>query len=71
MNVGGRGDIAQMWAKGSNSNTWICMTHNWGASFQAFSELESQTLSFKMMNSAGQVVIAYNVVQQYWCGGGT
>ncbi|XP_074314921.1 putative expansin-A30 [Silene latifolia] len=70
MNVGGRGDVSQMWVKGCKTN-WIYMTHNWGASFQAFSELEGQTLSFKIMNSAGQVVIAYNVIPQYWCSGGT
>ncbi|KAG9135974.1 hypothetical protein Leryth_023740 [Lithospermum erythrorhizon] len=33
MNVGGGGDIATMWVKGTKTG-WINMSHNWGASYQ-------------------------------------
>ncbi|KAG5028223.1 hypothetical protein JHK85_012175 [Glycine max] len=45
MNVGGGGDIANMWVKGSGTE-WISMSHNWGASYQAFATLGGQVLSF-------------------------
>lgn len=45
MNVGGGGDIANMWVKGSGTG-WISMSHNWGASYQAFATLGGQVLSF-------------------------
>ncbi|XWS61866.1 hypothetical protein CRYUN_Cryun07bG0161400 [Craigia yunnanensis] len=35
MNVGGGGDIAKMWVKGSKTGR-ISMSHDWGASYQAF-----------------------------------
>ncbi|KAL2321650.1 hypothetical protein Fmac_026029 [Flemingia macrophylla] len=46
MNVGGGGDIANLWVKGSGTG-WISMSHNWGASYQAFATLGGQSLSFK------------------------
>ena len=57
-----------MWVKGTETD-WICMSRNWGASFQAFSKLGGQPLSFKLQNAAGQIVIAYNVCPTYWSNG--
>ncbi|XP_021765460.1 expansin-A7-like [Chenopodium quinoa] len=66
MNVGGSGDVEKMWVKGSKSTDWICMTRNWGASFQVFSELGGQSLSFKVKNGAGHTLVDYDVAPAYW-----
>ncbi|KAL2902280.1 putative expansin-A30 [Bienertia sinuspersici] len=66
MNVGGAGDIAKMWVKGSRTG-WISMSHNWGASYQAFAQLGGQSLTFKLQSyTTRQVIVAYNVVPPYW-----
>lgn len=66
MNVGGGGDIANMWVKGSKTG-WISMSHNWGASYQAFSSLGGQALSFKITSyTTKQTVIALNVAPPNW-----
>ncbi|CAO2838075.1 unnamed protein product [Amaranthus hypochondriacus] len=70
MNVGGNGDVSQMWVKGSQTD-WISMSRNWGVSFQAFSKLGNQALSFKIMNEDGQVIMAYNICPSYWSTGKT
>ncbi|KAL8138836.1 hypothetical protein V2J09_004837, partial [Rumex salicifolius] len=71
MNVGGGGDIYKMWVKG-NKTGWIKMTHNWGASFQAFSQLGGQSLTFKIMSlTTKQVIVANNVAPAYWTTGKT
>ncbi|XP_010676597.1 expansin-A7 [Beta vulgaris subsp. vulgaris] len=71
MNVGGAGDIAQMWVKGSRTG-WISMSHNWGASYQAFAQLGGQRLSFKLQSyTTRQTIVAYNVVPPYWSVGMT
>ena len=72
MNVGGAGDISQMWVKGSKTSQWLSMSHNWGASYQAFAQLAGQSLSFKLKSySTGETLIAYNVAPQYWTVGMT
>lgn len=69
MNIGGAGDIGAMWVKGSKTN-WISMSHNWGASYQAFSMLRGQALSFKITSLATrQTIVAYNVAPSYWNAG--
>ncbi|KAF7828335.1 putative expansin-A30 [Senna tora] len=66
MNVGGGGDISGMWVKGSQTG-WISMSHNWGATYQAFSALTGQSLSFKITSySTPQTVIAWNVAPPNW-----
>jgi hypothetical protein len=66
MNVGGAGDIAQMWVKGSKTG-WISMSHNWGASYQAFAALGGQSLSFRITSfSTRETIIAWNVPPAYW-----
>nr|KYP56464.1 Expansin-A7 [Cajanus cajan] len=66
MNVGGGGDIANMWVKGSGTR-WISMSHNWGASYQAFASLGGQTLSFKVTSyTTKETIIAWNVAPSNW-----
>jgi len=71
MNVGGAGDVSEMWVKGSQTG-WMSMSRNWGASFQAFYKLGGQSLSFKLKSgSSSQTIIANNVVPSYWSTGKT
>lgn len=71
MNVAGGGDIAQMWVKGSKTG-WISMSHNWGATYQAFATLGGQALSFKLTsNSSKETIVAYNVAPANWNVGST
>ncbi|XP_061348239.1 expansin-A7-like [Gastrolobium bilobum] len=66
MNVGGGGDIANMWVKGSETG-WISMSHNWGASYQAFATLSGQAISFKITSyTTAQTIIAWNVAPANW-----
>ncbi|XP_042483906.1 expansin-A7-like [Macadamia integrifolia] len=66
MNVGGAGDIVSMAVKGS-STRWISMSHNWGASYQAFQTLSGQTLSFKVTSrTTRQTIFAWNVAPKNW-----
>ena len=66
MNVGGAGDISGMWVKGTKTG-WISMTHNWGASYQAFATLSGQALSFKVTSyTTKQTLVAYNVSPANW-----
>ncbi|KAL3833567.1 hypothetical protein ACJIZ3_008303 [Penstemon smallii] len=66
MNVAGGGDIANMWVKGTKTN-WISMSHNWGASYQAFATLGGQALSFKLTSYTNhETLIAYNVAPANW-----
>ncbi|VVA91110.1 unnamed protein product [Arabis nemorensis] len=66
MNVGGVGDIKSMAVKGSRTN-WINMSHNWGASYQAFSSLYGQSLSFRVTSySTGETIYAWNVAPANW-----
>ncbi|KAK8687496.1 hypothetical protein V6N13_086308 [Hibiscus sabdariffa] len=66
MNVGGGGDIANMWVKGSKTG-WISMSHNWGASYQAFATLRGQSLSFKVTSyTTKESIICWNVAPANW-----
>ncbi|KAF5190168.1 Expansin-a7 [Thalictrum thalictroides] len=65
-NVGGGGDIANMWVKGSKTD-WISMSHNWGASYQAFATLGGQALSFKITSyTTKQTIVLWNVAPSNW-----
>nr|WBK39178.1 EXPA7 [Colobanthus quitensis] len=71
MNVGGAGDIGQMWVKGTDTD-WISMTQNWGASYQAFSKLGGQSLCFKLQSyTTGEIIILDNVAPSNWGTGST
>ncbi|XP_024995979.1 expansin-A7-like [Cynara cardunculus var. scolymus] len=66
MNVAGAGDIKQMWVKGTKTD-WISMSHNWGASYQAFATLQGQALSFRLTSyTTKQTITAYNVAPTNW-----
>ena len=66
MNVGGGGDIASLSVKGSKTG-WISMSHNWGASYQAFATLSRQALSFRVTSyTSKQTVLAYDVAPSNW-----
>ncbi|TMX01467.1 hypothetical protein EJD97_024430 [Solanum chilense] len=66
MNVAGGGDVASMWVKGSKTG-WMSMSHNWGASYQAFATLSGQTLSFKLTSyTSHQTIIVNNVAPSNW-----
>ncbi|KAK9103485.1 hypothetical protein Sjap_020739 [Stephania japonica] len=71
MNVGGGGDIASMRVKGSKTG-WISMSHNWGASYQAFATLGGQSLSFKITSyTTKETIVASNVAPSDWSVGVT
>lgn len=58
MNVGGAGDVSTMAVKGSYTG-WMSMSHNWGASYQVFSSLQGQPLSFRVTSySTGETIVA-------------
>lgn len=66
MNVAGAGDIKQMWVKGTKTG-WMSMSHNWGASYQAFATLKGQALSFRITSyTTKQTITAYNVAPANW-----
>ncbi|CAA0831509.1 Expansin-A7 [Striga hermonthica] len=69
MNVGGGGDMASMWVKGTKTG-WISMSHNWGASYQVFANLGGQALSFKITSyTSHETIVAYNVALATWQAG--
>ncbi|CAK7348574.1 unnamed protein product [Dovyalis caffra] len=65
-NVGGAGDISNVWIKGSKSNKWQVMTRNWGANWQSLTFLNGQSLSFRIQTSDGKTRTALNVVPSNW-----
>lgn len=72
MNVAGGGDIGEMWVMGSKTRQWISMSHNWGASYQAFATLSGQALSFMVTSyTTKETVIALNVAPSTWSVGMT
>ena len=55
-----------MWVKGSQTG-WISMTHNWGASYQAFATLGGQPLSFRITSyTTKETIISWNVAPADW-----
>ncbi|XP_019447681.1 PREDICTED: expansin-A7-like [Lupinus angustifolius] len=69
MNVGGGGDISSISVKGSKTR-WISMSHNWGASYQAFASLGGQALSFRITSyTTKQTIFAWNAAPSNWAAG--
>ncbi|KAJ3672663.1 hypothetical protein LUZ60_007384 [Juncus effusus] len=70
INIGGSGDIGSVSVKGSND--WIVMSSNWGISYQAFSNLGGQALSFMLTTYTSQETITCNnVADSGWSTGMT
>lgn len=65
-NVGGAGDIAKVWIKGSKMENWESMSKNWGANWLSSRYLNGQSLSFRIQLSDGRNVIAKDVVPSSW-----
>lgn len=66
-NVGGAGDVHALWVKGSRPKSrWQQMTRNWGQNWQTNSNLNSQSLSFRVIASDGRTLTANDVVPRGW-----
>ncbi|XP_028783073.1 expansin-A12-like [Neltuma alba] len=70
-NVGGSGEVKNVWVRGSRSATWSQMHRNWGAYWQANMDLRNQNLSFKLTLSDSKSVLFSNVVPSSWSFGQT
>ena len=64
-NVGGNGDVSQMYIKGSGTG-WIRMKRNWGQNWQCDVVLVGQGLSFIVVLSHGHVIASYDVAPPNW-----
>ncbi|KDP28368.1 hypothetical protein JCGZ_14139 [Jatropha curcas] len=65
-NVGGPGEISNVWVKGSKSNNWGIMSRNWGANWQSLGYLNGQSLSFRLQASDGRILTAPDVIPSNW-----
>ncbi|KAL2630307.1 hypothetical protein R1flu_014993 [Riccia fluitans] len=64
-NVGGMGDVASLWMKGSQSN-WQDMQQSWGQNWQCPTRLIGQALSFKVTLGCGVTKEFQNVADSNW-----
>ncbi|GLJ55301.1 hypothetical protein SUGI_1186700 [Cryptomeria japonica] len=69
-NVGGSGDVSNMWIKGSKTS-WQAMQRNWGAHWQNNANLNRQVLSFRLTDGDGKTLTLNNVVPSNWQTGQT
>lgn len=64
-NVGGPGSVSAVQIKGSYT-AWITMSRNWGANWQANSDLTAQSISFRVTATNGQFLQFDNVAGSGW-----
>ncbi|KAE9615738.1 putative expansin/Lol pI [Lupinus albus] len=65
-NVGNAGDISSVSIKGSRSNEWNQMKHNWGENWNTCLNLVGQALSFQVTTSDGKKLEFNNVAPANW-----
>ncbi|KAJ6793241.1 expansin-A16-like [Iris pallida] len=64
-NVGSDGIVVAVKVKGSRTG-WIPMARNWGQNWHSNVQLIGQPLSFEVTNSAGRMVMSYNIAPSNW-----
>lgn len=71
-NVGGAGDVQEMYVKGSNTG-WYNMWRNWGTMWTATpsGRLQGQALSFRVVTSDGNSLTSWNAAPSNWAFGQT
>ncbi|KAG6554006.1 hypothetical protein Mapa_004923 [Marchantia paleacea] len=66
-NVGGPGDLGEVYIRGSSTKRWVRMSHNWGVGYQVFGGYLGEGLSFMVISSSNfETVMAWNVVPANW-----
>jgi hypothetical protein len=72
-NVGGAGDVQQLYVKGSNTDAYEAMTRNWGEMWQftGNSKMQGQALSFKVVTSDGNACESIDAAPAGWAFGQT
>lgn len=67
-NVGGAGDVQQLFVKAGNSQQWYPCARNWGMQWQftGNSGMLGQSLSFRTITSDGSTVDSYDAAPSNW-----
>ena len=68
-NVGGAGDVEEVYVKGSDDTDWQQLSRNWGTvwTYQGGDgQIQQKSLSFKVVTSDHNEVISKNVVPANW-----